>query len=639
MVSSTAPTSEDKFHSGSGFIGLITKLFAPVTNLFRPAVKAVTADESSGSSSSSLQCTENGSALRLRQKKTEQSLDTSRKLSGKVGTVHSNEDKENEDKKVTKHFGDEVNHIKSNRSPEESNLTSNLASDSSTLWLDNLFDKTLQCPTPSEQSRPSINKQTSSICSHSGLSVSVDRWQRRCPSSVRNTLLVSRYLPYSNACTPKGIKTNKERRFTGETNVIDKESKERYRKFLEEAGIFKASVALSGHHARRYSSEKVDCLNLLHRGQSALNLISQNVLSSASTSRQGSVTHTNSDEIILPAPDNRKDKSDKYLGSGIRGISEDWNFGKEDIVVWDAKCRDDFKALWEEEKNTKLLVEHRLAVHRDQAYLRHRRAKELLIEKRLIEEARRDEELNLEEQLRKKLTLTGFVFRSRKVKDEFPELDDEAVLLVKRVWDQKLPVDEKVSGEITRKDLMTLKGRDWLNDEVINSYMNLICERAKNDNSLPKVYAFNTFFYPTLSSKGYASVKRWTRKVDIFAHEIILVPVHLGAHWCLAVIDFTNKLLEYYDSMGGSNDRCLDELSEYICEESLDKRKEEFDFSEWHFINRDDIPQQMNGSDCGMFTCKFAEFASRRAQISFTHQHMPYFRKRMVYEICRQKLL
>lgn len=36
------------------------------------------------------------------------------------------------------------------------------------------------------------------------------------------------------------------------------------------------------------------------------------------------------------------------------------------------------------------------------------------------EEARRDEELSLEEQLRRKLTLTGYIFRSRKVKDEFP---------------------------------------------------------------------------------------------------------------------------------------------------------------------------------------------------------------------------
>ena len=52
-----------------------------------------------------------------------------------------------------------------------------------------------------------------------------------------------------------------------------------------------------------------------------------------------------------------------------------------------------------------------------------------------------------------------------------------------------------------------------------------------------------------------------------------------------------------------------------------------------------EIPQQMNGSDCGMFACKFAEYLSRDVTISFNQEHMPYFRRRMVYEIVTQKLL
>jgi len=31
-----------------------------------------------------------------------------------------------------------------------------------------------------------------------------------------------------------------------------------------------------------------------------------------------------------------------------------------------------------------------------------------------------------------------------------------------------------------------------------------------------------------------------------------------------------------------------------------------------------DIPQQMNGSDCGMFACKFAEYITRDARITFS---------------------
>ncbi len=30
------------------------------------------------------------------------------------------------------------------------------------------------------------------------------------------------------------------------------------------------------------------------------------------------------------------------------------------------------------------------------------------------------------------------------------------------------------------------------------------------------------------------------------------------------------------------------------------------------------IPQQMNGSDCGVFACKYAEYVSRGADITFS---------------------
>ena len=51
------------------------------------------------------------------------------------------------------------------------------------------------------------------------------------------------------------------------------------------------------------------------------------------------------------------------------------------------------------------------------------------------------------------------------------------------------------------------------------------------------------------------------------------------------------------------------------------------------------IPQQMNGSDCGMFTCKFAEYISRRARFTFSQNDMPYFRKRMIAEIVNNDII
>ncbi|TKR77351.1 hypothetical protein L596_018345 [Steinernema carpocapsae] len=229
-------------------------------------------------------------------------------------------------------------------------------------------------------------------------------------------------------------------------------------------------------------------------------------------------------------------------------------------------------------------------------------------------------------------------------KDEFPPIPAESIELIGRIWGGG-PLNEVFgkSGDgtnITRKDLMTLKGLDWLNDEIVNCYLNMICERAKeNPGKMPKVHAYNTFFYPNLTTKGYTSVRRWTRRVDIFAHDLLIVPVHLGAHWCLAIVDVANKAIQYYDSMLGNNPMALSALKEYLEQEAKDKKKEVIDTSGWKLETRKDIPRQMNGSDCGMFACKFAEYASRRAPINFTQHHMPYFRQRMVHEICTKRLM
>lgn len=226
-------------------------------------------------------------------------------------------------------------------------------------------------------------------------------------------------------------------------------------------------------------------------------------------------------------------------------------------------------------------------------------------------------------------------------KEVLPELTAEMEAAVDDALKRAPPDDVLARGfrlTVTRKDMETLAGLNWLNDEVINFYMNMLMERSRTQSTLPSVYAFNTFFYPKLRASGYSAVKRWTRRMDIFAHNLILVPIHLGMHWCLAVIDFRHNTIRYYDSMGGKNDECLKTLRDYLQEESRDKRQKELDLSNWTCEAVKDIPHQMNGSDCGMFALKYAEYITRDAKITFNQRNMPYFRRRMVYEILTNKL-
>ncbi|CAK5088918.1 unnamed protein product [Meloidogyne enterolobii] len=280
----------------------------------------------------------------------------------------------------------------------------------------------------------------------------------------------------------------------------------------------------------------------------------------------------------------------------------------------------------------------------DEKENRLRAVKELEAELAERELSRHNRKINEQEMLRLRLQVEGLVLERREPpREEFPEIPNNVRQIIRIIWNKYAPPNEVFSNfdgvDIARKDLLTLCGAEWLNDEVINFYINLIVDRSKVNRKLPKVYAFNTYFYVNLSGKGFSSVKRWTKKVDIFENQMIFVPVHLGNHWCMAVIDFEERKIDYYDSLKADNFTCLELLSNYLAEESMDKRKRPYDMTGWEFTCRKDIPNQGNMWDCGMFSILFAEYASRRAPITFSQQHVPYFRERVVYEILRKELL
>lgn len=153
-----------------------------------------------------------------------------------------------------------------------------------------------------------------------------------------------------------------------------------------------------------------------------------------------------------------------------------------------------------------------------------------------------------------------------------PSLSFQAEKLMHKVFlkDQSIEVSTRSGFAVTVSDLSTLKGTSWLNDEVINFYFCLISETA-NANCGPEVYYhyFNTFFYPTLCRRGYDGVKKWTKNLQIFKLKKIIIPIHLGNHWCFSYIDMPSRVIYYFDSLGGRNDVCLNTLLGYLQEEHM----------------------------------------------------------------------
>lgn len=102
---------------------------------------------------------------------------------------------------------------------------------------------------------------------------------------------------------------------------------------------------------------------------------------------------------------------------------------------------------------------------------------------------------------------------------------------------------------------------------------------------------------------------------------------------------YKDKAIRLYDSLYSPDTRSLNDLELFMKEECMFKRHEIFDTECWKKEIMCNIPLQENVYDCGVFSCMYAEFASRNRPMAFTQQNMEYFRLRMVYEICTGELL
>ncbi|XP_057956918.1 ubiquitin-like-specific protease ESD4 isoform X2 [Malania oleifera] len=233
-------------------------------------------------------------------------------------------------------------------------------------------------------------------------------------------------------------------------------------------------------------------------------------------------------------------------------------------------------------------------------------------------------------------------------RDAFVPLTEEEEDEVSRAFSAKrrsvLVTHENSNIAITGEIFQCLRPGAWLNDEVINVYLELLKERERREpTKFLKCHFFSTFFYKKLISgrSGYdfKSVRRWTtqRKLGYSLMECdkIFVPIHKEIHWCLAVINKKDEKFQYLDSLKGVDTHVLKVMARYIVDEVKEKSGEDIDVSAWKHEYVEDLPPQENGSDCGMFMIKYADFYSRGVGLCFKQENMPYFRMRTAKEILR----
>ncbi|CAI5641776.1 unnamed protein product [Oreochromis niloticus] len=185
---------------------------------------------------------------------------------------------------------------------------------------------------------------------------------------------------------------------------------------------------------------------------------------------------------------------------------------------------------------------------------------------------------------------------------------------------------------LTLDDLLTLADQNWLNDQVMNMYGELIMESSHH-----KVHFLNSFFHRQLMTKGYDGVKRWTKQVDLFSKSLLLVPIHLEVHWCLVTADIVQKKICLYDSQGNGLQKVGRNILKYLMTEAKEKKQTAFE-SGWTVAFDEKVPQQTNENDCGVFVLEYSRCLALTRPLHFSQKDIPKIRKRIYKELCDCKL-
>lgn len=128
---------------------------------------------------------------------------------------------------------------------------------------------------------------------------------------------------------------------------------------------------------------------------------------------------------------------------------------------------------------------------------------------------------------------------------------------------------------------------------------------------------------------------------DIFNLNKIVFPINQGnSHWTLAVAFMEEQRIQFYDSMGGNGMHYLRDLLRYLQDEHHAKKKGSGTpplptADTWTLVPcTRDTPRQLNGYDCGVFACMFADFIAKDCPLVALDQgHISQCRERIALAV------
>ncbi|CAK5074923.1 unnamed protein product [Meloidogyne enterolobii] len=278
--------------------------------------------------------------------------------------------------------------------------------------------------------------------------------------------------------------------------------------------------------------------------------------------------------------------------------------------------------------------------------------------------------------------------KKQKPTEEIHLSDDEPEVGVKPCSSKYLndvlfryPQNANDSCSVHKSDLKHLALDVMLNDTIIYFYLKYIHYSLVPEDRRDRIYIFNSFLFERLTQApahgktqvtlatrikrvvfNFQAVKNWTKKVDIFSKDYVVVPINEEIHWYLAII--VNPHAGVFDMDGEAKynpsdssgpflilidpalDKHLDvrqQLSEYLHLEYADKHKKDgkyFKRESLQVIQPTLIPQQKGYIDCGLFLLHFAELflaISNRASFRcWFHDFQIQHKRNQIQQVIRQ---
>lgn len=238
------------------------------------------------------------------------------------------------------------------------------------------------------------------------------------------------------------------------------------------------------------------------------------------------------------------------------------------------------------------------------------------------------------------------------------------------------PASGRNRQSVTWDDLGRLEDDEFLNDSLIALFLRYL-ENNSNPDEVKRMHVFNSYFYANLSRNkaqtparniDYNSVKSWTKNINLFNRDFVVVPVCESNHWYVMIIcnlpalrrnhdgaeseeevqeitapedskiiltsdiqwtdttpgtpsrkhrgrrivnqkkyDVKKPIIITLDSLNIGRSPTASLLKQYVVEEAKDKLNLEIDPSDVPGMTAKGIPLQPNFSDCGLYVCMYME--------------------------------